>query len=197
LYLGGEADPGLGHGEPFANSVLDWLLRGDGPEAPHAATRAEARAQKELQLAADEAHALIAVATGHAMEPPEGRGSRLPRALLALPKPGRVLVLRVDAADRLDTSAKIVLQRLLQELASRHLLLLLTTGPDGLREQPAVPRLDLHGLDEATFARFGRSLFRAGDVADPVLDGALASAHTTFSGNPRHLLDALAQLPLP
>src|SRR5262249_57535962 len=124
-------------------------------------------------------------------------GPRRPPGRRRLPKPVGVWVWRVDPAARLDTSAKIVLQRLLQELASRHLLLLLTTGPDGLREQPAVPRLDLHGLDEATFARFGRSLFRAGDVADPVLDGALASAHTTFSGNPRHLLDALAQLPLP
>ncbi|MGE3172985.1 MAG: protein kinase [Planctomycetota bacterium] len=189
LYLGGEADPGLGHAEPFAGSLLDWLLRGEGPDTPHAAARAEARARAELHLDDAGAHALIAVATGHSTEEPEVRASRLCDALLSLARKNRALVLRVDAADRLDTSGRLVLQRLLRELPGRHLLLLLTAGPDWAPPD-GVQRVELGGLDEDAFLEFGRALFRAG--AEP--QEQLAAAHATFSGSPGNLIEALEHL---
>ena len=190
LFLGGEAGSGIDRGEPFASAVLDWLLRGDSVDAPHAAARAEARARTELQLGDGDAKALVAVATGSSQEPPEVRASRLVTALLATARKDRVLVLRVDLADRLDTSGRLVLQRLAQECRTRPLLLLLTAGADGLPQLPNVPRIDLHGLDETTFAEFGRALFRDGNVPDTVL----ASAHTSFSGSPGNLIEALEHL---
>jgi len=189
LYLGGEADPDLGHAEPFASSLLDWLLRGEGIDTPNAEARAAARAREELQLDDASAEALIAVATGHSQEEPEVRANRLASALLQLPQKHRPLVLRIDKADRLDTSGRLVLQRLLQELRNRHVLLLLTAGPDW-HAPSGVARLDLVGLDEGAFLEFGRALFRGGD-APP---GQLAQAHATFSGSPGNLIEALEHL---
>ncbi len=189
LYLGGEADPDLGHAEPFASALLDWLLRGEGIDTPNAEARAAARARSELDLDDADAEALVAVATGHGQEEPEVRANRLATALLQLPQKGRVLVLRIDAADRLDTSGRLVLQHLLRELPKRHLLVLLTAGPDW--PTPAeVARIDLQGLAEAAFLEFGRALFR-GDAA-PIEQ--LAAAHATFSGSPGNLIEALEHL---
>lgn len=189
LYLGGEADSGLGHGEPFASSLLDWLLRGDGRDSPHASQRAEARARELLQLGEGDAAALVAVAMGHSQEPPEVRADRLANALARLGHRDRVLVVRVEAADRLDTSGRMVLQRLLAMAGQRHLLLLLTAGPDGL-QQTGGERLELTGLADSAFLAFGRALFRAGSD----IDGFLAAAHQTLSGIPGNLLEALEHL---
>jgi tetratricopeptide (TPR) repeat protein len=189
VYLGGEADPGLGHAEPFASSLLDWLLRGDGADSPQAVARAEARAREEFDLDDADAAALVAVAAGHSQEEPEVRANRLANALLSLPKKGRTLVMRVDAADRLDTSGKLVLQRLSRDLTRRHLLLLATAGPDW---QPPVgmERMDLHGLEESAFLLLGRALFAPGRSPD----AQLAAAHATFSGGPGNLIEALEHL---
>ena len=189
VYLGGEADPGLGHAEPFASSLLDWLLRGDGADSPQATARAEARAREEFDLDDADAAALVAVAAGHSQEEPEVRANRLANALLSLPKKGRTLVVRVDAADRLDTSGKLVLQRLSRDLTRRHLLLLATAGPDW---QPPVgmERMELHGLEEPAFLLLGRALFAPGRSPD----AQLAAAHATFSGSPGNLIEALEHL---
>ena len=48
LYLGGDADSGLGHAEPFASSLLDVLLRGDDRQSPNARARAAALARPAL-----------------------------------------------------------------------------------------------------------------------------------------------------
>lgn len=189
LYLGGEADPGLGHAEPFASSLLDYLLRGEGLESPQAVERARARAQIELDLDEDDAKALVAVATGQATEEPEVRANRLADALLSLPRKGRVLVLRIDFADRLDTSGRLVLQRLARDLPRRHLLLLVTAGPDWQLPE-GVERVDLHGLDEDHFLALGRALFT--EHRAPIAQ--LEAAHATFSGSPGNLIEALEHL---
>lgn len=189
LILGGEADRGLGHGEPFAGSLLDWLLHGDDPASPHAAVRAQATAHKLLQLAEADAEALVAVTFGRSTEPPEVRADRLASALLRLPERHRVLVLRVDHAEDLDTSGRLVLQRLAGAASQRPLLLLLATGPDEPMVEHAL-RLDLAGLDEPEFHAFGRALFRGGE---PV-DAFLAAAHQALSGLPGNLLEALDHL---
>ncbi len=189
LYLGGEADPGLGHAEPFASSLLDYLLRGEGLDSPQAIPRAEARAKLELDLDDGDAQALIAVATGQSTEEPEVRANRLANALLSLPRKGRVMVLRIDAADRLDTSGRLVLQRLLRDLARRHILLLVTAGPDWQAPE-ALERIDVHGLDELEFLQLGRALFAPGRAPDAQLE----AAHATFSGSPGNLIEALEHL---
>jgi tetratricopeptide (TPR) repeat protein len=189
--LGGEADSGLGHGEPFASSLLDWLLGGDDRLSPNAAQRAAVAARAQLQLADADADALAAVVLGHSTEPPEVRAQRLASALLQLPRKGQVLVVRVDHAEDLDTSARLVLQRLANAAPRRHLLLLLVSGPDGIGvDAPPPQRLDLAGLDEAEFAAFGRDLFRDGED----VDGYLRGSHQVVSGVPGNLLEALDRL---
>ena len=189
VYLGGEADPGLGHAEPFASALLDWLLRGDGIDSPQATARAEARARDEFDLDDADAAALIAVAAGHSQEEPEVRANRLANALLSLPKKGRTLVMRVDAADRLDTSGRLVLQRLSRDLGRRHMLLLVTAGPDW-QPPEGMERMELPGLDEAAFLALGRALFATGRSPDE----QLKAAHATFGGSPGNLTEALEHL---
>ena len=191
LYLGGDADSGLGHGEPFASSLLDWLLRGDGGNSPNASQRAQHVARSQLQLPEAEAEALVAVAAGRSTEPPEVRANRLASALLRLPRKGQVLVLRVDRADELDTSGRLVLQQLASGAKDRHLLVLLAHGPDAAVPTGAL-RLDLPGLDEPDFLAFGQALFA--NATDERIDAFLVAAHQVLSGLPGNLIEALEHL---
>ena len=189
LYLGGDADSAHGHGEPFAGAVLDVLLRGDDRNSPNAQQRAVAAARSLVAADDAEAEAMAAVAFGTSTEPSEVRADRLARALLALPRQGRVLVVRVDHAEQLDTSGRLVLQRLAASSRDRHLLLLLAAGVDGAGVDADL-RLDLGGLDEEEFAAFGRALFRDGAVEDEFL----REAHQVLSGVPGNLVEALDHL---
>ncbi len=188
LCLGGEADSRFGHGEPFASSVCDLLLRGDDPGSPRSEERATLAARDLLHLDEQAAVALVAVAFGRSTERAEVRADRLASALLSLPREGRVLVLRVDHADRLDTSGRLVLQRLVASRSGKHLLLLLVAGVDGIQIEHT-RRLELAGLAEPEFLEFGRALFR-----DPVADAFLQRAHQVLSGVPGNLLEALDHL---
>ncbi|MBL9077967.1 MAG: protein kinase [Planctomycetes bacterium] len=189
LYLGGDADTALGHGEPFASALLDVLLRGDDRNSPHALQRAAVQARAHGAGDEREAEAVAAVAFGTSTEPPEVRADRLARALLTLPRHGRVLVVRVDHAERLDTSGRLVLQRLAAHRHDHHLLLLLAAGVEGVPVETDL-RLDLGGLDEAEFLAFGRALFRDGEEPGAFLLGA----HQVLSGVPGNLLEALDHL---
>ncbi|MFT4840637.1 MAG: hypothetical protein ACJA0V_002757 [Planctomycetota bacterium] len=187
-YLGGDADSGLGHGEPFASTLLDLLLRGDDRHSPNAHARAIAHATERFALNEPDAAALVAVAFGDSTEPSEVRANRMATAILHLPSKHRALVLRVDHADDLDTSGKLVLQQLSNAANKHHLLVLLVAGPDTqlIDEQP---RLELSGLDERHFRNFGRSLFRAPVSAH--VDTFLNAAHQMLTGLPGGLLEAL------
>ncbi|MCA8953448.1 MAG: serine/threonine-protein kinase PknK, partial [Planctomycetes bacterium] len=187
LLLGGEADRELGHAEPFAGALADLLLRGDDRDSPQAEPRAAAAARSLIGLDADDAEALAAVALGQSGEAPEVRADRLATALLRLPSQRRPVVLRVDHADQLDTSGRLVLQRLAAAAPSHHLLVLLT-GESAVVDD--AERLELGGLAEPDFVAFGRALFRDGAVED----GFLLTAHQTLSGVPGHFLEALEHL---
>ena len=191
-YLGGEADSGLGHGEPFASTLLDLLLRGDQRNSPNAGQRAQARARSRLGLSDIDAEALVAVIFGDSTEPPEVRGDRLAHALLQLPQKGQPLVVRIDHADDLDTSGRLVLQQLIVSAPRMHLLVLLACGPD-TDLVPADDQLELAGLDQGAFITFGRSLFRTGEPTEP-LDAFLREALQVSSGVPGSLLEALDHL---
>jgi hypothetical protein len=112
VLLGGTADSGLGHGEPFASQLLDVLLRGDDRHSPNARQRAAEAAKAQFGGTDAEAEALADVTLGASTEPSEVRAERLATALLKLPRKGQPLVVRVDLADELDTSGRLVLQRL-------------------------------------------------------------------------------------
>ncbi len=199
LYLGGDADSGLGHGEPFASSLVDWLLRGDDRDSPNAQARAANGARTLLQQGDADAEALALVTLGHSTEPPEVRADRLASALLQLPRRGRVLVLRIDHAENLDTSGRLVLNRLASACGRRHLLLLLSAGVDGAPIE-ASQRIDLPGLDERDFVSFGQALFRDGGVSEAgssdggVADEFLQGAFQVLSGLPGNLFEALDHL---
>ena len=186
LFLGGEADSGFGHGEPFASSVLDWLLRGDDRSSPNALQRAQNAARTLLQLDDASAEALVAAAAGTSTEAPEVRANRLASALLGLGRKKQVLVVRVDHADELDTSGRMVLMRLAAAAPQHHLVVLLATGHDAPPIVGAV-RLELTGLAEAEFLQFGRELFRDGEPVEAFLQ----AAHQVLSGLPGNLLEAL------
>ena len=190
-YLGGDADSGLAHGEPFASTLLDLLLRGDDPDTPNSRARALTHARDRFELSEPDAAALVAVVFGDSTESPEVRADRLATALLTLPAPERPLVVRVDHAEDLDTSGRLVLQRLVAAAATTHLLVLLAAGPD-TELVSADHRLELSGLDDAAFFEFGRALFRSPVKAH--VDGYLRDAHQMLSGLPGSLLEALEHL---
>ena len=187
-YLGGDADAGLGHGEPFASSLLDLLLRGDDRHSPNARARAAAGAIERFGLSAPDAEALVRVAFGDSSEPSEVRAKRMATALLLLPTRERALVLRIDHADELDTSGRLVLQQLINAAPNHRVLVLLAAGPDTTLVD-AEHRLELSGLDKRAFRAFGRSLFRAPVPAH--VDRFLDAAHQVLSGLPGSLLEAL------
>ena len=190
-YLGGDADSGLAHGEPFASTLLDLLLRGDDPDTPNSRARALTHARDRFDLSEPDAAALVAVVFGDSTESPEVRADRLATALLTLPAPERPLVVRVDHAEDLDTSGRLVLQRLVAAAATTHLLVLLAAGPD-TELVSADHRLELSGLDDDAFFEFGRALFRSPVKAH--VDGYLRDAHQMLSGLPGSLLEALEHL---
>ena len=190
-YLGGDADSGLAHGEPFASTLLDLLLRGDDPDTPNSRARALTHARDRFELSEPDAAALVAVVFGDSTESPEVRADRLATALLTLPAPERPLVVRVDHAEDLDTSGRLVLQRLVAAAATTHLLVLLAAGPD-TELVSADHRLELSGLDDDAFFEFGRALFRSPVKAH--VDGYLRDAHQMLSGLPGSLLEALEHL---
>ncbi|MCR9247864.1 MAG: protein kinase [bacterium] len=192
LLLGGEADRELGHAEPFAGALLDLLLRGDERTTPQAEARAISAAQALLELGPDDATATAAVALGTSSEAPEVRADRLATALIRLASPRRPIVIRVDHAEQLDTSGRLVLQRLQNAITTTALLLLLTTESD---QVTGTERLELIGLAEREFLAFGRALFADAAVADAEFaDNFLLTAHQTFGGVPGHFTEALDHL---
>jgi tetratricopeptide (TPR) repeat protein len=189
VLLGGEADSGHGHAEPFASSVLDVLLRGDASDSPNAEQRAIDRARTLLGCPEATAMAIVQAATGRSSERPEVRADRLATALLGLVPRQQVLVIRVDHADELDTSGRLVLQRLAAAAHDRPLLVLLANGPDAQLPE-GVERLDLAGLSLDAFLEFGRALFRDGEADERFL----TAAHQLLSGLPGNLLETLDHL---
>ena len=186
--IGGDADSGLGHGEPFASTLLDLLLRGDDRHSPNARARAIAHAATRLGLKEREADALVAVTFGDSTEPSEVRADRMASAILRLPSKQRALVVRVDHADELDTSGRLVLKQLANAASQHHLLVLLAAGPD-TQLFDSQRRLELAGLDERHFRVFGKSLFRQPVPAH--VESFLRASHQLLSGLPGSLLEAL------
>lgn len=197
VVLGGEAGsgPDRRRAEPFADTLRDWLLRGDRIESKAAQARLVGRLMATTEM--DETEAVPLAATLCGQEPglaAEVRAELIVRALLAVCSEGdRTLVLRVDAAERLDTTARLVVERL-AEVADRHsLLLLLVSGIDNamLHEMPHVPRMPVEGLARNDFIQLGNALFRDGHGPE---EPWLVAAGETLSFLPGSLVASLEHL---
>ncbi|MCA8954640.1 MAG: protein kinase [Planctomycetes bacterium] len=191
-FLGGEAKGGAGiqRAAPFTDMLLDWFLHGDRPGSPQALERLTVRIAAHGTLHDAEAQRLAAVVCGTDDGPsPEERAELLARQLLDLMRGDATLVLRVDLAEQLSTTAALVV-RLLVDASANHRILLLLVGLDGMAVPPGVVHLPLHGLELDDFLQLARSTF-AGHAAPREL---VERAYATLAGSPGNLLDAFALL---
>ena len=197
VFLGGQARPGTApaHGAPFPAMLLDWFLRGDAADSPHARARLAARIQTETTLSATEAEQLAGMVCG--VDPGDSAPTRadlLARGLLELARPDRLLVLRVDRADVLSPTGQLVVGRLLDQLENARVLLAVVT-PAG-RPLPgfASRTIELEALPRDEFLRFGGLLFDPDAAPTKALSNALSNAHEALGGSPGNLLEALDDL---
>jgi serine/threonine-protein kinase len=194
VFFGGEGDAGATKtlGAPFPQLLLDHYLRGDRPDSPQVRARLRARIHAEGGFDEAETEQLAQLLDGG--DPgtsPLVRAGLLARALWRVGGRQRVLVLRVDRPERLDTTGRLVVERLLDDLGERRCLLLLVERADATREPFPDQTLLLEGLSVEDFARFGEALFVPGHGPDPQL---LPAAHATLGGSPGNLLEALEDL---
>ncbi len=191
LFLGDQAEKGhTQRSAVFSRMVLDWFLGGEQEDSPSAQARLATRIQAQTELSEQEAQRLAAMACSE--DPgtgPEERADLVVRVLLALADKDQTLVLRIDRAEQLSTTAQLVVLRLVDQIKSRRILLLLTS----LRPEPPARgfvTIPLHGLSERDFNHLGQHLFRSAEGHRELLAGA----HATLAGVPRNLLDALSDL---
>lgn len=201
LFLGGVAEdsPSSPRGAPFPALLLDEYLHGEDERAPRAAERLAARLQDEAGLAARDAERTAELAVGRGES---GRGAAsaaerahlLVRALAAIPsRRGRArgettLLIRIDRAELLGDSARLVVERLLDAPDLPILLLLVGTHDVLATTHPGFRELRIGGLPPADFEAFGRALFRRGEAPS---DELLHAAWTATSGLPGALLESL------
>jgi tetratricopeptide (TPR) repeat protein len=191
VFLGGFADRGAehGHGAPFPDILLDWFLRGDDASSPKARARLRARIRAETKLPARDAEHLADIACGvYGDDAPAARAEWLARGLLEIARPGRPVVVRVERADLLSDTGKLVVARLVESIADKPLLLVLVSiGPPLPGARTAIR---VSGLAEQEFVEFGTALFESGEA--PVFE--LREAHGVLGGSPGHLLASLEDL---
>ncbi|MHC4812489.1 MAG: serine/threonine-protein kinase [Planctomycetota bacterium] len=192
LFLGSQAEQGRGlqRTTAFSRMVLDWFLGGEQEDSPNAQTRLAARIQAGTELSEQEAQRVAAMACAQDLGTgPEERADLVVRVLLSLASRDQTLVLRIDRAEQLSTTAQLVMARLMDHIKSRRILLLLTS----LRPEPPAAgfvTIPLRNLSESEFVALGESLFQRHKAPTELL----TRAHTTLAGVPRNLLDALADL---
>ncbi|MCC6784174.1 MAG: protein kinase, partial [Planctomycetes bacterium] len=195
VFLGGiaDSDPTSRLGTPFPRMLCEVLLEGEREDAPHARERLAERAQDQLGFDAIDAALLAELCAGDVRSATTDRAARaglLARALARLASRGNPMVVRVDRADDLDSTAQRVVELLMQRaLAMPLLLLLVRTRPwDG----DAAPDLELEigPLPQADFVALGRALFRPGEGDEALL----IASHATLNGQPRALIESLEEL---
>ncbi len=192
----GDHDPALARGAPFPSMLADLLLDGDHVDSPNASERAAARLRT---LASDlkdaEIEALAAPLAGHATPLlPQAQADLLVRALLAWKRahrPPRTLIVRVDRADRLDTTARAVVGALLAAAPHSRLLVVLVMHLRHAQEPFAFHQLPIKGLDRAAFLQLGQALFEPNNApADAQLEAGCAA----LGGSPGALIEAFDDL---
>jgi len=191
-FLGGEAQDGEGwqRAAPFTDMILEWFLRGDQPDSPQAKNRLAARIAASTGLMQTDIDRLVAVIYGTNIESSaEVRADLLARLILAMRPEHQTLILRIDLAEQLSTTASLVVHQLLNGISDQKILLILVSL-DGKRPPAGCEHMPLAGLPEHEFLSLGEQLFHECRV-DKAL---LRDAHATLAGSPGNLLDALAAL---
>lgn len=192
MFLGGEARGGEGRqrAAPFTEMILEWFLRGDQPDSPQAQSRLASRMGASTSLDRADIDRIAAVVCGTSPDSSaEERADLLARLILSMRPEHQTLVLRVDLAEQLSTTAMLVVRQLIDGLADQRILLILVSL-DGRRPPEGAEHIALAGLSEDGFLALGRQLFTERRV-DKAL---LREAHATLAGSPGNLLDALAGL---
>jgi len=191
-FLGGEARGGEGpqRAAPFTEMILEWFLRGDRLDSPQAQSRLTARMASTIKLPSSEIERMSAVVCGIANDSTaEERADLLTRLFLAMRPANQTLILRIDLAEQLSTTATLVVQRLIEGISDQQILILLVCL-DTRRALPGARPLPLAGLSVEEFVGLGQQLFFERRV-DPTI---LQNAHETLAGSPGNLLGALAAL---
>lgn len=195
VFLGGiaDSDPTSRLGTPFPRMLCEVLLEGEREDAPHARERLAERAQEQLGFDAIDAALLAELCAGDVRSATTDRAARaglLARALARLASRGNPMVVRIDRADDLDSTAQRVVELLMQRaLAMPLLLLLVRTRPyDG--DTAPDRELEIGPLPPAEFAELGQRLFRQGEADAAVLQ----ASHSTLNGQPRALIESLEEL---
>jgi len=193
----GSQDPTSPRGAPFPEMLAELLLDGDRTDSPNAKERTAARLV-QLGLSALDADALAQTVVGSASALlPHARADLLARGLMAAAAAGngpRMLVVRVDRADALDTTAALVVDRLLEEVEAHPMLLVLVQHLRQAHLPFPYASVAVTGLDAGAFAAFARALFSPAAGAREPSDEQVRAAFAALGGSPGALLEALEDL---
>lgn len=193
LFLGGHADRRTGDrpAAPFPELILDYLLRGDTADSPNAVDRVRNRAVELFDWEDADATRLAEIVCGEDDVGPATRADLFVRAILAIADSAGPTVVRIDRADRLDTSGSLIVRALAEETTERSLLLLLVGSSIPIEPGSDLPlrTVELGGLDERAFVAFGSDLFRDGHAPTALL----RTAHRSLTGHPGALLESLEE----
>ncbi|MGE0142123.1 MAG: protein kinase [Planctomycetota bacterium] len=187
-----ENEPTTRIAAPFGDLICDVLLEGERNDAPRAKERITERAQEVLAFDTGEARLLGELCAGNSESLSPDRGARadlLARAIARIVSRSAVTVLRIDRADRLNSTAARVVDLLLSRALAMPLLLVLV-GPSGIALERFVDAvLPIGALDLEDFLELGRALFRKGEAPLELL----RAAHETLDGQPRALIESLEE----
>lgn len=184
------SDPDLGRGQPFPAMLAEALL-GEPPRGPRVRERIESR----LGSRTDWSQAAVSRVAGSlagdaaALDPTDG--AALFVELLEALSREQPMVLRIDHAEYLDSTALRVLDLIHRQRQGLPILVLMVVGLEGLPEgTPPVEAIELGGLAPADFVRFATDLFEP----DEAPRAALELAAETFGGSPGNAIEALDHL---
>ncbi len=192
VFLGAQAveEQGLQRAATFAHMLLEWFLRGDLPDSPQAQQRLASRIFNESGLSETEAQRLAAVVCAtDANTSPQERANLIVRVLDDIMDLGGPLILRLDNAEELSTTAWLVLERLLDNIQNKQLLLILVSLHEH-SSNPGISSLALRGLTSNEYAQLAAQLFAEGQIPHQLI----ADAHKILAGSPGNLLEALRSL---
>lgn len=192
LFLGGSPERRASRlpGSPFPGMLRSWLLLGHDQEGAVHKERIAARIEELWSWpAADAQHLAMAICgEDHGLRP-QDVAELFVHALAEICRGPRALILRVDEAERMGTTAQLILDQLASQ-RRLNLLLLLVSGKEHAQHQLPGKIIELAGLSREAFCSLGSALFRDSSIDRATLEEAWAR----FSGSPGMLMESLSDL---